>query len=89
LRRELIARAGEEIAGMRAHPTAERVAALEVSALTRARFSRSKAEYLIGAAEAVASGRLPIETLADGSAVGAETRLRSSRGIGPWTARYV
>jgi 3-methyladenine DNA glycosylase/8-oxoguanine DNA glycosylase len=74
---------------MRAHPNAARVAEIPVGDLTKRRFSRSKAEYLIGAAQAVAAGRLSAETLGDGSAVAAERELTSIRGIGTWTARYM
>ena len=89
LRREVLELAGEEIDGMRAHPTAARVAEIPVVELTKRRFSRSKAEYLIGAARAVAAGEMPVETLADGSAVAAERLLTRQRGIGTWTARYM
>ena len=88
LRRELLDLAGTPVRGMVAHPSAARVAELRPADLTERRFSRSKAEYLIGAAEAVASGRLPAG-LAERSAVAAERELVSVRGIGTWTARYV
>ena len=89
LRRELLELAGTEIEGMRAHPTPERVAEIRVDDLARRRFSRKKAEYLIGAAQAVASGRLDADGLGDGSAVAAERDLTRLRGIGTWTARYM
>jgi AraC family transcriptional regulator of adaptative response / DNA-3-methyladenine glycosylase II len=89
LRRELLEIAGTPIGGMRAHPVAERVAQIGVDELTKRRFSRSKAEYLIGAAQAVVAGKLRAETLSDGSAVAAERELTSVRGIGTWTARYM
>jgi AraC family transcriptional regulator of adaptative response / DNA-3-methyladenine glycosylase II len=89
LRRELLAIAGAPVRDMRAHPSAARVAEIPVGELTKRRFSRSKAEYLIGAAQAVAAGRLSVETLGDGSAVTAERALTSIRGIGTWTARYM
>ena len=89
LRRELLDLAGTEIEGMRAHPGPERVAQISVDELRRRRFSRTKAEYLIGAAQAVASGRLDADSLADGSAVIAERDLTRLRGVGTWTARYV
>jgi 3-methyladenine DNA glycosylase/8-oxoguanine DNA glycosylase len=60
-----------------------------VDDLNRRRFSRSKARYLIDAAQVVASGGLDIENLADGSAIAAEKALTSLRGVGTWTARYV
>ncbi len=87
LRRELLALAGTPVRGMVAHPSAARVADMSVSDLTKRRFSRSKAEYLIGAAQAVASGTLSVP-LAERSAVAAERDLTRVRGIGTWTARY-
>ena len=89
LRRELLELAGTEVEGMRAHPTPERVAEIRVDELARRRFSRTKAEYLIGAAQAVASGRLDADGLGDGSAVAAERELTRLRGVGTWTARYM
>ncbi len=89
LRREVLELVGEPVHGMRAHPPAERVAELTVETLAKRRFSRSKAQYLIGAAEAVASGRLALDSLGQGSAVAAERALRGLRGVGPWTARYM
>ncbi len=89
LRREVIALAGEKIGDMRTHPTAARVANIDIAALQARRFSRSKAAYLIGAAAAVAGGELDIENLASGSAVMAENKLTALHGVGTWTARYV
>jgi AraC family transcriptional regulator of adaptative response / DNA-3-methyladenine glycosylase II len=89
LRRDMVELAGEKIGDMRAHPTPGRVANIDISALTGRRYSRSKADYLISAAEAVASGKLDIENLGDGSAIAAEKALTAQRGIGTWTARYV
>jgi AraC family transcriptional regulator of adaptative response / DNA-3-methyladenine glycosylase II len=89
LRRELLEIAGVEVEGMRVHPSAGSVAEIRVDDLARRRFSRKKAEYLIGAAQAVASGRLDADGLGDGSAVAAERNLTQLRGIGTWTARYM
>jgi len=89
LRREIVDLAGEKIGDMRAYPTPERVANIGVPVLAARRYSRSKAQYLIDAAAAVAEGRLDIENLADGSAIAAEKALTGQRGIGIWTARYV
>jgi 3-methyladenine DNA glycosylase/8-oxoguanine DNA glycosylase len=74
---------------MRAHPTPARVADIDVSALASRRYSRSKARYLVGAAQAVAEGRLDIEGLGEGSAIAAEKALTAQHGVGTWTARYV
>jgi AraC family transcriptional regulator, regulatory protein of adaptative response / DNA-3-methyladenine glycosylase II len=89
LRREIIRLGGEPCdGGMIAHPTPSRVADIGVAALTKRRYSRSKAEYLTGAAKEVAEGRLDIEGLPDGSAKAAEKKLKAVRGVGVWTARY-
>ncbi|MGN6514538.1 MAG: Ada metal-binding domain-containing protein [Rhizomicrobium sp.] len=89
LRREIIALAGDRIGTMAAHPTAEQVADIGATALTRRKYSRSKADYLMGAAKAVVEGKLDIESLPDGSAVAAEKKLTALHGVGTWTARYV
>ena len=49
LRREILRMAGETVGDMRTHPTPERVANLNLVNLNKRRFSRSKADYLIGA----------------------------------------
>ena len=89
LRRELLEIAGTPVRGMLAHPSAARVAEISTNDLAKRRFSRSKAEYLVGAAQAVAAGSLNAEALGDGSAVAAERALTRIRGIGTWTARYM
>jgi 3-methyladenine DNA glycosylase/8-oxoguanine DNA glycosylase len=61
---------------------------MDPSELTVLRYSRSKAEYLINAAQTVCSGQLPLERLAQGSAQVADRTLRSLRGLGPWTTHY-
>jgi AraC family transcriptional regulator of adaptative response / DNA-3-methyladenine glycosylase II len=88
LRREIILLGGEKVGDMIAHPNPARVADIGVEALTKRRYSRSKASYLIGAATAVAEGRVAIEALPEGSAVAAESALTALRGVGTWTARY-
>ncbi len=65
LRREVIELAGADAGdGWRAHPTPAAVAALDPADLARRRFSRRKAEYLVGAARLVAAGTLDLESLA-------------------------
>jgi AraC family transcriptional regulator of adaptative response / DNA-3-methyladenine glycosylase II len=90
LRRELILATGlvHAASGLRAHPSPEIVARLDVEFLRRLKFSRSKAEYLIAAAQAVASGAIPLATIRDLSAAHAARLLGSVRGIGPWTIQY-
>jgi AraC family transcriptional regulator of adaptative response / DNA-3-methyladenine glycosylase II len=90
LRRDLIALAGAPAGeGARAHPTAAAVARLDYADLTRIRFSRRKAEYLVDTARAVADGRLPIDVLANGPAPDAEAALLATRGFGRWSTHYV
>jgi DNA-3-methyladenine glycosylase II len=90
LRRELIAAWGiRHLSGLRAHPTADAVAALDIGALQKLKFSGSKAEYLIAAAKAVTRGELPIADLRDHSVRHLARLLGSVRGIGPWTIQYV
>jgi AraC family transcriptional regulator, regulatory protein of adaptative response / DNA-3-methyladenine glycosylase II len=89
LRRELISALGSQhTSGLRAHPAAEVVAKLDIDALRKLKFSRSKAEYLIAAAQAVASGELRIANLRDLSARHSARLLGNVRGIGPWTIQY-
>jgi AraC family transcriptional regulator, regulatory protein of adaptative response / DNA-3-methyladenine glycosylase II len=89
LRRGLIATLGApHSSGLRAHPAAADVAKLDVEALRALKFSRSKAEYLIAAAQAVASGELPIANLRELSANHSARLLGNVRGIGPWTIQY-
>jgi AraC family transcriptional regulator of adaptative response / DNA-3-methyladenine glycosylase II len=89
LRRELITAFGlPHATGLRAHPSAEVIAGLSVETLRPLKFSNSKAEYLIAAARAVASGELPIASLRDLSARHAARLLSNVRGIGPWTVQY-
>jgi AraC family transcriptional regulator, regulatory protein of adaptative response / DNA-3-methyladenine glycosylase II len=90
LRRTVVALAGEDAGdGLRAHPTPDAVAALDYDDLTRRRFSRRKAEYVIDTARAIASGELPLDALADAPATVAAKRLLDVRGLGPWSAAYL
>lgn len=90
LRRELTKIAGTRMDdGMFAHPGPGDVAALDEADLKKRKFSASKARYLIGAARAVMSNDLPVESLNAGSAKVAADTLQSIPGIGIWTANYV
>jgi|SRR5579863_2271849 len=89
LRRELITALGaRHNSGLRAHPAPDAVAKLDIDALRALKFSRSKAEYLIAAAKAVAGGELPIANLRELSAKHSARLLGNVRGIGPWTIQY-
>jgi AraC family transcriptional regulator of adaptative response / DNA-3-methyladenine glycosylase II len=89
LRRELIGTFGSvHGSGLHAHPAASVIAGVEPDALRKLKFSRSKAEYLIAAAQAVAGGEVPLGTLRDLSARHAARLLGNIRGVGPWTVQY-
>ena len=75
--------------GLRTHPTAQEVAALEPEDLLSLQFSRSKAAYLTGVARLVADGTLALESFPGLAAADAAARLSQVRGIGPWTTHYV
>ena len=89
LRRHLITAAGEPHAsGLRAHPSPEAVAKLDVADLRALKFSGSKADYLIGAARAVTGGELPLDRMHEMPVEEAANLARTVRGIGPWTVQY-
>ncbi len=89
LRRRVIELTGRALGGLITHPDAEAVSRLDHHDLTSRQFSRSKAEYLIGAARAVASGVLDAEGLGRGTATAARRQLLALHGVGPWSANYV
>ncbi len=90
LRRVLVRRVGTPAGdGLVAHPTARQVASLDVADLTRAQFSRRKAEYVVETARAIDAGRLPLDALSQRPAPIVEQTLLDVRGIGPWSANYL
>jgi AraC family transcriptional regulator of adaptative response / DNA-3-methyladenine glycosylase II len=90
LRRSLILAAGTpHPEGLRAHPSAQTVAAMDIDALRALRFSGSKAKYLLEAARQVASGKLDLAGLRDLPADHAARTLGAVNGVGPWTVQYV
>jgi AraC family transcriptional regulator of adaptative response / DNA-3-methyladenine glycosylase II len=90
LKRRLVERAGSRIeGGLHAPPTPTAVAQLEPRDLAPLQFSRSKAEYLIGAARRVVSGELALDALPRMSATRAERNLLEIRGLGPWSVNYL
>ncbi len=89
LRRNLIVLAGRRHAsGLIAHPSAEDVAKLQVEDLRSLKFSRSKADYLVGAARTVASGEVDLAELRTMPMDDAARKLVALRGVGPWTVQY-
>jgi AraC family transcriptional regulator, regulatory protein of adaptative response / DNA-3-methyladenine glycosylase II len=90
LKRRLVERVGIKMTnGLYAPPPPAAVAALEPGDLAPLQFSRSKAEYLIGAARAISAGKLSLETLRAMSATRAERTLLELHGLGPWSVNYL
>jgi AraC family transcriptional regulator of adaptative response / DNA-3-methyladenine glycosylase II len=93
LRRGLIETLGRRhndgLDGLRAFPTAEVVANVDVALLRGLKFSASKAEYLVAAARAVANGEVPLDRIRQLSVRHAARLLGAIRGVGPWTIQYV
>jgi AraC family transcriptional regulator of adaptative response / DNA-3-methyladenine glycosylase II len=90
LRRRLVERVGVRLEnGLYAPPTPSAVAEIEPRELAPLQFSRSKAEYLIGAARRIAEGKLDLAALRTTSASRAERTLLSLHGLGPWSVNYL
>jgi len=93
LRRRLIERFGyhEVINGtdqyLYPHPAV--IAGLQLEDLTSMQFSRSKAQYIIQIAAAMADGRLSDEHLQEMEYEAARQYLLQWKGIGNWSANYV
>ncbi len=88
LRRALAELCGEAAGkGFCAHPSPERVAALDYTDLTDRQFSRKKAEYLIDTARLIVSGNLLIDPQSTATEI--EKRLHAVRGLGPWSVNYI
>ena len=66
--------------------TADSVIRLSIDDLMQVGLSRRKAEYLIGIADEIVSGRLNMEQLAAMPGEEVQARLVAIRGIGAWTA---
>jgi DNA-3-methyladenine glycosylase II len=67
----------------------ERLAGATVAEIRALQFTNRKAEYIISAAEAIASERLSLEELATLPDAEAVARLTALRGIGRWTAEWI
>jgi AraC family transcriptional regulator of adaptative response / DNA-3-methyladenine glycosylase II len=85
LRRRVLERWGQPMGdGLFAVPAPRTIAALHIDDLTPLSLSRAKAATLIGVAQALASGALPL----NGTVTGLERALLDLRGIGPWSSQY-
>lgn len=70
-------------------PTPEQLAQVEVENLHSRKFSRRKAEYLIGLARMITNKTLDLDALAGLSNASFLERMTQVRGIGVWTAECV
>jgi DNA-3-methyladenine glycosylase II len=67
----------------------ERLAALTIPDIRALQFTNRKAEYIINAARAIATGELSIETLSALSDDEVIARITAIRGLGVWTAEWI
>ena len=67
----------------------ERLAGLTIADIRALQFTNRKAEYIINAARAIATGELSIETLSALSDDEVIARVTAVRGLGVWTAEWV
>lgn len=77
---------GEQIDGVWFYPQPDVIGKLQVEHLRELQFSTRKAEYVIGVSQAIASGELNLEALAQQDDETITQILVKYRGIGPWTA---
>src|SRR5690606_25653311 len=70
-------------------PSFEMIAAINVDDLRRLQFTTRKAEYIIGTAKDMKSGRLTKDFLLLQKPDQIQKSLMQIRGIGAWTAAYV
>jgi DNA-3-methyladenine glycosylase II len=78
---------GEVVDDVWRYPSAELIAALDVSALRDMHFSTRKAEYVIGLSQAIAEGKLDLEQFKRMDDDEVTSKLVAYRGVGPWTAQ--
>jgi len=76
-------------AAAHAFPRPEDLAGLCLADLRQLGFSQQRGRAMIELAKSITEGGLDLERLADLSDEDAVKRLRSLRGVGPWTAEYV
>lgn len=69
--------------------SAERLAEVSVADLRALQFTTRKAEYIIGAAQEIASGALDVDALATLPDEAVVARLVALRGIGRWSAEWI
>lgn len=92
VRRRLVERFGTPVgvAGLTVYgfPAPSAVAGAEVAELRAMQFTTRKAEYIIGLAEQVASGRLDLDAMRDRSNHDVIAALTGVRGFGRWSAEW-
>lgn len=90
LKRRLFERAGTPLGdGLIAPPTPAAVATLDPADLLPLKFSKQKADYVIGTSRQIVGKHLDLESLRHLSATRAERTLLAIRGLGPWSVNYL
>ena len=86
----IVATEGEDGQGTYyAFPEPERLASASKEALRRCGLSGRKAEYILGLARAVVSGKIDLEGLRYLSDEEVRASVTDLRGFGPWSAEYI
>lgn len=80
---------GTEHSGLYLFPHPEKVASLDIETLREIKFSRQKANYIIGIARSIVEGDLDVEALYHLETEVLHKQLVALRGIGNWTANYL
>ena len=70
-------------------PSPETVAGLDVETLKQIQFSRQKANYIIGIAQAICDGTLEEQALRQLDFSSIHQQLVALKGVGNWTANYI
>lgn len=79
-----------DVAGRALHlfPSPEHLAAVPLDDLLPMQFSRNKASFIVGLAQAIVDGRLDLDAVAEMPTADATAYLVQFRGIGRWTAEF-
>lgn len=72
-----------------AFPTPESLAEAKPEDIRRLKFSYRKAEYIVNASQAVASGKINLEKMKNWKVEKTLSTLTEIKGIGPWTVEYM
>jgi len=89
IRERLVTTFGRHINGVMAFPAPRTLASASIEELMKSGLSGRKAEYIGGLAQAVAEGRLDLESMESLPDNAIRDRITAIRGFGTWSAEYV